>query len=113
MSVVVRDISATGVGIVHDLPLPVGEKYAVKQDALPPDPPGLFTVVRSDAMPDGQYGIGLHASHLLDPRAAAVQSRRRGDHKSHRSFPFLASIVFILAIAALMLFCLYSPSGSG
>jgi hypothetical protein len=102
MSVVVRDVSATGIGIMHDVPLAVGQKFAVKQDAVSADTPGLFTIVRSDAMPDGRYGIGLHATHLLDPRAAL--QRGRGANKMRAVLAVVASVVIIVALIALMMY---------
>ncbi len=101
MPVEVRDISATGVGLVHDVPLAVGQKFVVKQDLLPPHGPRLFTVVRSDATAGGRYSIGLHASNLLDPHAA-VQPRR--SDKSRAILTVVASLVLILAVAALMMY---------
>ena len=103
----VCDVSATGVGVTHDQPLPLGQKYVVKQDQLPAKGPRLFTVVRSDTTPDGRYSIGLHASNLLDPN--------RGDVKNldHQNIPretkrtilaVTASILFLAALAALMLY---------
>jgi hypothetical protein len=102
--VVIRDLSATGVGIVHNGPLTVGEKFVVKQqEALPAEGPQEFTVVRSDSTSEGRYSIGLHASNLLDPRAA-MHSRRRDGEKLRALFAVLASIVLILALAALMFY---------
>lgn len=62
----VLDVSETGVGIVHNEPLPLGQKYVVKeQSIIPKKQPCLYTVVRADPMPNGAYSIGLHASHLM------------------------------------------------
>jgi hypothetical protein len=63
----VRDVSDTGVGVVYGAPLPLGQKYVVKQPAVARRGGSvLFTVVRSEKLPDGTFTIGLHASHLLE-----------------------------------------------
>ena len=62
----VRDISATGVGLIHNEPLPLGQKYVVREPSIiPRSQPCLYTVVRADAVGEGKFSIGLHASHLI------------------------------------------------
>jgi hypothetical protein len=66
IKVTVRDISATGVGLVHSEPLPLGQKYVVREPSIiPRSQPCLYTVVRADPAGEGKYSIGLHASHLM------------------------------------------------
>jgi hypothetical protein len=69
LQVQIRDISATGVGLVHACPLPLGQKYVVRQNSFTADQPRLYTVVRSDSAGDGTFSIGLHAAREQD-RAA-------------------------------------------
>jgi len=66
LKVQVTDCSATGVGIVHDEPLPQGQKYVVKEGSISKRKSVLFTVVRCDQIEPGRFSIGLHASHLLE-----------------------------------------------
>jgi hypothetical protein len=74
----VRDISATGVGLVHHEPLPLGQKYVVKeQSIISREQPCLYTVVRTDAIGDGKYSIGLHATHLMGLDCAAKTGRAK------------------------------------
>ena len=62
----VRDISSTGVGLIHNEPLPLGQKYVVREPSIiPRSQPCLYTVVRADQVGDGKFSIGLHASHLM------------------------------------------------
>ena len=103
LAVDVCDVSSTGVGIRHHEPLTLGQKYVVKQDLLPARGPRLFTVVRSDSTPDGRYSIGLHASNLLDPRGGA-HAPQRSSEKSRAILAVTASLLFLAALAALMLY---------
>jgi hypothetical protein len=66
LKVAVKDVSATGVGVVHDEPLPVGQKYVVKEPLISQQKSVLYTVVRAERMGADKYSIGLHASHLID-----------------------------------------------
>ena len=62
----IRDISATGVGLMHHEPLPLGQKYVVREPSvIPRSQPCLYTVVRADPVGEGKFSIGLHASHLI------------------------------------------------
>ena len=62
----IRDISATGVGLMHHEPLPLGQKYVVREPSIiARSQPCLYTVVRADRMGEGKFSIGLHASHLI------------------------------------------------
>lgn len=65
IKVKVKDISATGVGITHTEPLPIGEKYVVKEPTISRRERVLFTVVRADHIGDNNYSIGLHDTHLM------------------------------------------------
>jgi hypothetical protein len=102
LAVEMRDFSATGLGIVHDLPLAVGQKFVVKQDQLAADAHRLYTVVRSDSTPDGRYSIGLHATCLLDPNGEMYPRQARRTLRA--ALAVTASIAFLLALAALMLY---------
>ena len=74
----VKDASATGVGVIHDASLAVGQKYVVRERNLAKRKSLLFTVVRSEPLGDGKFIIGLHASHLMGggypqpPRASST-----------------------------------------
>jgi hypothetical protein len=65
IKVKVKDVSATGVGVTHTEPLPLGEKYVVKEPTISKRKSVLFTVVRSDQVGENYYSIGLHDSHLM------------------------------------------------
>jgi hypothetical protein len=65
IKVKVKDISATGVGVTHSGPLPIGEKYVVKEPTISKRKSVLFTVVRADQIGENNYSIGLHDSHLM------------------------------------------------
>ncbi|MEA2707696.1 MAG: hypothetical protein QOF78_297 [Phycisphaerales bacterium] len=65
IKVKVKDISATGVGVLHTEPLPLGEKYVVKEPTISRRKSVLFTVVRSDQIGEANYSIGLHDAHLM------------------------------------------------
>jgi len=66
IKVKVKDVSATGVGVMHSEPLPLGEKYVVKEPTISRRKSVLFTVVRADQVGENNYSIGLHDSHLMD-----------------------------------------------
>ena len=94
------DQSATGVGIVHHEPLPVGQKYVVKEPSISRRKNVLFTVVRADKLDDARFSIGLHASHLLED--GYVHSERQ---PVGRKVPVVLLILAIgLGVAGAMLF---------
>jgi hypothetical protein len=101
--VLVRDVSATGVGITHDTPLPVGAKFVVKQESFPPDQPRLYTVVRAASMPDGNFSIGLFAGQLGGGGARAAAHHTTRGHR-HGVFAMVACVVIVVAAAALFLY---------
>lgn len=98
----VRDVSATGVGIVVDNPLPVGQKFVVKQDSFPTHQPRLYTVVRADQTETGQYNVGLHASQLLDPRPSAESCCKRSSGNGGTIAMSIAFTLILVATAAAM-----------
>src|SRR2546430_15593450 len=100
MPVRVRDVSATGVGITHDTPLPIGAQFVVKQESFPTDQPRLYTVVRAASMPDGNFSIGLHAGQLGGVRAAHQAASGHG----HGVFAMMACVVIVVAAAAVFLY---------
>jgi hypothetical protein len=102
LQVQVRDVSATGVGVLHSSPLPVGQKYVVRQESLPLDQPRLYTVVRSESTGDGQYITGMHASQLLDPRPGAHTPRQCAQHRNTAALAGMALLI-LLAVAAMFL----------
>jgi hypothetical protein len=61
--VVIEDISKTGVGLVHDVPMTPGLRHLL---TVPTDEGGSiireFVVVRCDARADGKYAVGLEVS---------------------------------------------------
>jgi hypothetical protein len=66
IKVKIKDVSATGVGVVHSEPLPLGQKYVVKESTtIAKRKSVLYTVVRADPIGDNSYSIGLHDSHLM------------------------------------------------
>ena len=74
----VRDISSTGVGLIHNEPLPLGQKYVVREPSIiPRSQPCLYTVVRADPAGEGKYSIGLHASHLIGLDAGEKTGRAK------------------------------------
>ena len=66
IKVKVKDVSATGVGVMYSEPLPLGEKYVVKEPTISRRKSVLFTVVRADQVGENNYSIGLHDTHLMD-----------------------------------------------
>ena len=71
-AVKLKDVSATGIGVELDSPLPVGQKCVVKTSALPERQSRLYTVVR--AYPDGQgkFHVGMHSSQLIAAESSGV-----------------------------------------
>jgi hypothetical protein len=61
--VVIEDISETGVGLVHDVPMTPGLPHLL---TVPTDEGGSiireFVVVRCDTRADGKYAVGLEVS---------------------------------------------------
>ncbi len=94
MKVTVKDASATGVGVIAEEPLPIGQKYVVKEPSLSKRPSVLFTVVRSHALGEGKYLAGLHATHLMRGHEAIVPSRRPSHAKQ-----IAVALVLLVAVA--------------
>ena len=65
IDVTVVDYSATGIGVVHSEGLLVGQKFIVREPHVTEGNTCLFTVVRSEKLPDGSYSIGLHVGNTL------------------------------------------------
>jgi hypothetical protein len=65
IDVTVVDYSATGIGIVHEEGLLVGQRFIVHEPHVTRDNTCIFTVVRSDPRPDGAFSIGLHVGNKL------------------------------------------------
>jgi hypothetical protein len=93
----VKDASVTGVGIIHDEPLRVGQKYVIREKTLSRRKSVLFTVVRCEPTGDGKYSIGLHASHLMG-RDRMPLSDQRG--RGVRIFGLLIAIVLVGGVVA-------------
>ena len=72
IDVTVVDYSVTGIGILHNEGLLVGQKFIVREPHVTNGNTCLFTVVRSDPRPDGTYSIGLHVGNSLDDDLAPM-----------------------------------------
>ena len=90
IKVQVKDVSATGVGVMHTEPLPLGGKYVVKEPTISKRKSVLFTVVRADAVGENRYSIGLHDSHLMGK-----------DYKVHKS-SHIGAMAKLLILAIVM-----------
>ena len=98
MRVTVKDVSATGVGVIAAEPLPIGQKYVVKEPTISRRQSVLFTVVRSHAIGDGQYLAGLHASNLMRGNDARDVRRSSGRGKTLAAVgAILAAVGFVVA----------------
>ena len=90
-----RVVSSTGVGVVHSEPLPVGQKYVVKEPTIERTHAALYTVVRADRIGEGRYSIGLHASHLIDNRFVHSETGAAGvAHTSAMAKLLMLAILF-------------------
>ena len=94
LTVTIADCSATGVGVIHTEPLPVGAKFVIKEPTISRRQSVLFTVVRADRIDAERFSIGLHASHLMENQHPQ-QQQRRGDQKVSA-----AAVMLILTVAA-------------
>ena len=102
ITVHVSDCSATGVGVIHTDPLPLGQKFVVKEQTISRQKSVLFTVVRSDRIDENRFSIGLHASHLLEN--AFEHSQRRAPQQNVAT---AALILLTLGAGAAALIFLY------
>ena len=91
IKVKVKDVSATGVGVVHSEPLPLGEKYVVKEPTISRRKSVLFTVVRADQIDENNYSIGLHDTHLMG-KDYKVQSTK------HARVPAMAKLLILAMV---------------
>jgi hypothetical protein len=66
IEVQVTDYSETGIGIIYHEGLIIGRTFVVREPHVTHGKTCLFTVVRSDARPDGTFSIGLHIGNSLD-----------------------------------------------
>ena len=77
LEVHVNDYSVTGIGIIHNEPLPLGQKYVIKEQNVARQGSVLFTVVRCDRIDENRFSIGLHASSLLQNNFQHSQSGKQ------------------------------------
>jgi hypothetical protein len=78
VSVAVRDLSSTGIGVMHSQRLEQGEKFILRVPAVPGQSAGtavLCTVVHCRPVGLGVYLIGAHFASLIQPAAAADENR--------------------------------------
>lgn len=74
--VVIQDLSTTGVGILHDVPLEPGGKYLLEIPRPNRRPlAAVFTVVRSDASSGGLFTAQLEPNEVLDVAVQATLER--------------------------------------
>jgi PilZ domain-containing protein len=100
----IQDVSATGVGIVHDEPLLPGSQYVVKQDSFSANQPRLYTVVRSKCKKDGSFAVGLHASQVDAPAAPKAKKPKSRPKPLSGAILMMIGAVWVLAAAALVCF---------
>ena len=101
----VKDVSETGVGVMYGAPLPLGQKYVVKQPSVAKTNKStyLFTVVRSEPVGDGRFSIGLHASHLSQNDFVHAETRPSREATS-RMAPMLIAALIVGVVLAMMFF---------
>jgi hypothetical protein len=90
IKVKVKDVSATGIGVMYNEPLPLGERYVVKESTISRRKSVLFTVVRADQIGENNYSIVLHDTHLMGK-----------DYKVHRT-----AHAHVVAMAKLLILAL-------
>lgn len=56
----VVDYSETGLGLISDVSLAIGQKYVVRDPTLPVQDTLIYMVARCESRPDGTFRIGLH-----------------------------------------------------
>jgi hypothetical protein len=100
LKVVVRDLSATGVGVVYSDPLPMGQKYVVKEPTVSRGKSVLYTVVRSEPLVAGGYAIGLHASHLMDNNGGLLHSAKGNTPRTSGMAKLLTLAILLGCLAA-------------
>ncbi|HYO09353.1 MAG TPA: hypothetical protein VER17_10310 [Tepidisphaeraceae bacterium] len=66
IDVKVSDYSSTGLGVVHDETLLIGQVYVVREPFVTDGTSCMYTVARSDRRPDGRFSIGLHKCNTLE-----------------------------------------------
>ena len=99
LKVLIRDVSATGVGIVNPDPLPMGQKFVVKEPTISRGKNVLYTVVRSEPLVAGGYAIGLHASHMMDNNGGLLHSAN-GNAPRTRGMARLLTLALLLGCLA-------------
>lgn len=68
IEVTIEDFSTTGVGLAHQNPLKVNEKYLLEVPRGEQKPMWVvLRVARCVPMDDGNYAVGLEACELVDP----------------------------------------------
>src|SRR5438034_582322 len=82
----IHDVSATGVGIIHNEPLLPGAQYVLKQDSFSANQPRLYTVVRSKCKKDGSFVVGLHANQVPPPSVPAAKKAKKAKRRPLSGF---------------------------
>jgi hypothetical protein len=96
------DYSRTGVGVLHQEAIIIGQKFVLREPFVTRDSTCIFTVARCDKRDDGYYIIGLHATPASEHPPAAEQPQ---DDNEWAAIAYLAfAIIGAAAIIAMALF---------
>jgi len=104
IDVQVVDYSSTGVGIVHDEALLLGQTYVLREPLVTEGHTCMYTVARCDRRADGRFSIGLHICNTLEDALEPREEHVPPPGQWMRFFFFLGALAGAIMIVSYALF---------
>ncbi len=94
------DYSSTGVGVLHDQAILIGQKFVLTEPFVTRGSTCIYTVARCDRREDGQFIVGLHACTSTDQVPSLEHGKRREDSWAGVAF-IVATVIAAAAVVAM------------
>jgi hypothetical protein len=96
------DYSRTGVGLLHDEAILIGQKFVLREPFVTRDSTCIYTVARCQKRHDGHFIIGLHVATASD---AATEPAPAPDENRLASIGFfLFALIGAIGVVAMAIF---------
>ena len=98
------DYSSTGVGVVHDQAILIGQKFILREPFVTKNSTCLYAVARCDKRDDGRFIVGLHACRE-EPVVPDVEEQPVESVSGWTAAAFIAGTIVLTA--ALLIFTVW------